>query len=238
MVVIAPESDFAGDCCRSVLIIWITIFCQNDESAPLPPGSLGGPGKMPGGGGGRRRWPVAKVVGGGSGRPRRRGSPAAAAECARGTAPRARCGRAACSALAHRPGALAGVSWSCPLLECFQTFWYYNGPRKNLSRAAIIEDVARLGAQAVRNTLLSEFKDGFTDSRSDSELPSRGVFGTPFFFLNGFLLPGGGSAIDYETWKSIIDSLLGNHEEGVDESASSFKRFTIRARFNFSKENV
>lgn len=37
---------------------------------------------------------------------------------------------------------------------------------------------------------------------------SRGVLGTPFFFVNGFALPNPGSAVDYKTWRSIIDPLV------------------------------
>lgn len=123
---------------------------------------------------------------------------------------------------------MLNVSATYPLLELFFKYQekYYNGPTKNSSREAIIEDVAKLGAQAVGNALSSEFRDGFADGRSDLATRTsfkygctRGVFGTPFFFLNGFLLPGGGSAIDYETWKSIVNPLLGNHG-GVDKSAS------------------
>ncbi|KAK8967349.1 hypothetical protein KSP40_PGU015055 [Platanthera guangdongensis] len=61
---------------------------------------------------------------------------------------------------------MLNASATYPLLELFFKYQekYYNGPTKNSSRAAIIEDVARLGAQAVGNALLSEFKDGFADS--------------------------------------------------------------------------
>ena len=38
---------------------------------------------------------------------------------------------------------------------------------------------------------------------------SRGVFGTPFFFVNGFVLPDAGSPLDYNGWRSIIDPLVG-----------------------------
>jgi len=38
---------------------------------------------------------------------------------------------------------------------------------------------------------------------------SRGVYATPFFFINGFGLPGAGSALDYKVWRSIIDPLVG-----------------------------
>ena len=38
---------------------------------------------------------------------------------------------------------------------------------------------------------------------------SRGVYGTPFFFVNGFLLHDNGSTIDFKGWKSTIDTLIG-----------------------------
>ena len=37
---------------------------------------------------------------------------------------------------------------------------------------------------------------------------SRGVFGTPSFYINGFALPDSGSSIDYKAWRSVIDPLL------------------------------
>ncbi|KAF2297976.1 hypothetical protein GH714_006813 [Hevea brasiliensis] len=37
---------------------------------------------------------------------------------------------------------------------------------------------------------------------------SRGVFGTPTFYINGFALPDSGSTIDYTGWRSIIDPLI------------------------------
>jgi len=38
---------------------------------------------------------------------------------------------------------------------------------------------------------------------------SRGVYGTPFFYVNGFLLPDTGDAIDYKAWRKVIDPLVG-----------------------------
>ncbi|PKU77344.1 hypothetical protein MA16_Dca026288 [Dendrobium catenatum] len=138
---------------------------------------------------------------------------------------------------------MLNVSATYPLLELFFKYQvlpnfqhseatfsyeekYYNGPTKNLSREAIVDDIARLGAEAVGNSLLPAFKDGFINSHTDSATRTsfkygctRGVFGTPFFFVNGFLLPNAGSALDYETWKSIIDPLLRNNGEGKDDAA-------------------
>lgn len=37
---------------------------------------------------------------------------------------------------------------------------------------------------------------------------SRGVYGTPTYFVNGFVLPDAGSPLDLKGWKTIIDPLL------------------------------
>jgi hypothetical protein len=44
----------------------------------------------------------------------------------------------------------------------------------------------------------------------------RGVFGASFFFVNGFLQPGGGSPIDYSTWIGILDPLVSQNGEQVE----------------------
>lgn len=45
---------------------------------------------------------------------------------------------------------------------------------------------------------------------------TRGVFGAPFFFVNGFLEPRGGSPIDYSTWIGILDPLVSQNGERVE----------------------
>ena len=45
---------------------------------------------------------------------------------------------------------------------------------------------------------------------------TRGVFGASFFFVNGFLEPGGGSPIDYSTWIGILDPLVSQNGERVE----------------------
>ncbi|URE19853.1 ribonuclease P MRP 25kDa, partial [Musa troglodytarum] len=89
------------------------------------------------------------------------------------------------------------ASSTFPLLELFFKYQerYYNGPTKSMSRSAIIDDMAKLANGAYGCT--------------------RGVAGAPFFFVNGFLLPDAGSALDLETWKSIIGPLLKNQREQV-----------------------
>ncbi|PKA60770.1 hypothetical protein AXF42_Ash006404 [Apostasia shenzhenica] len=119
---------------------------------------------------------------------------------------------------------MLNASATYPLLELFFQYQekYYNGLTRNMSRASIIEEIAKDGAQAVGTSLLPAFIYAFSDTLSDSATRisfkygcSRGVFGTPFFFVNGFALPDAGSAIDYETWKGTIDPLLGNHAQGM-----------------------
>lgn len=51
---------------------------------------------------------------------------------------------------------------------------------------------------------------------------SRGVYGAPFFFVNGFLLPDAGSALDFATWKNIIDPLLAKQKKQGSERLLSF----------------
>ncbi|KAG0453899.1 hypothetical protein HPP92_025203 [Vanilla planifolia] len=134
----------------------------------------------------------------------------------------------ACRAL-HTANKL-NVSAIYPLLELFfkNQEKYYNGPTRNKSRASIVDDIARLGAQAVGSSP-SLFKYAFGDPSSDSAARvsfkygcTRGVFGAPFFFVNGFLLPDAGSPLDYKTWKGIIDPLLEeNHGKGMKEAVTS-----------------
>lgn len=45
---------------------------------------------------------------------------------------------------------------------------------------------------------------------------TRGVYGTPFFFVNGFALPDAGSALDYDTWKNVIVPLV-EQQRGREE---------------------
>ncbi|XP_010941346.2 uncharacterized protein [Elaeis guineensis] len=104
-----------------------------------------------------------------------------------------------------------------PLLELFFKYQekYYNEPTENMSRASIIDDMAKLAVTVVGSSL-SEFLSGFKDSKTDTAARisfkygcSRGVSGAPFFFVNGFLLPNAGSPIDYSVWRRIIDPILG-----------------------------
>ncbi|XP_072966245.1 uncharacterized protein [Typha angustifolia] len=121
---------------------------------------------------------------------------------------------------------MLNASSTYPLLELFFKYQekFYNAPTINMSRSAITEKMTKLAVMAVGNSLLTEFQSGFQDSKTDLAARvsfkygcSRGVGGAPFFFVNGFLLPGGGSPLDYSTWTDIIKPLLEKNEERMEE---------------------
>ncbi|KAI6690838.1 hypothetical protein NL676_027666 [Syzygium grande] len=103
------------------------------------------------------------------------------------------------------------------LLEMFfmQQERFYNDPTKNMSRAAIVNSIVKFAAQAVGYSYYSSIAAGFNDRQTDLKTrvsfkysTSKGVYATPSFFLNGFLLPDNGSPIDYKGWRSFIDPLI------------------------------
>lgn len=49
---------------------------------------------------------------------------------------------------------------------------------------------------------------------------SRGVYGTPSFYVNGFLLPDTGGAVDYKTWRKVIDPLVGAKNKSIQNEES------------------
>ncbi|KAI3918454.1 hypothetical protein MKX01_041774 [Papaver californicum] len=92
---------------------------------------------------------------------------------------------------------------------------FYNKQTHKLSRATIADQIVKLVADATGNASVSALETGFIDRKTDLMTRvsfkygcSRGVFGTPFFFVNGFSLPDSGSAIDYKGWRNIIDPLV------------------------------
>ncbi|KAK6939307.1 Thioredoxin-like fold [Dillenia turbinata] len=92
---------------------------------------------------------------------------------------------------------------------------FYNLPTRNLSRASIVKKIVKFSTRAVGNSYYSEIEEGFNDRKTDLLTRvsfkygcTRGVFGTPFFFVNGFALPDAGSALDYDAWRKIIDPLI------------------------------
>ncbi|KAM0832552.1 hypothetical protein ACQ4PT_064823 [Festuca glaucescens] len=111
-----------------------------------------------------------------------------------------------------------------PLLELFfkNQGKFSNSATSSVSSTAVTGAISMMAAQAVGNSV-SEFQSGFSDSRSDSAARvsfkygcTRGVAGAPFFFVNGFLQPGAGSPIDYDTWTRILDPLVAQHGQTVE----------------------
>ncbi|CAK7346128.1 unnamed protein product [Dovyalis caffra] len=109
-------------------------------------------------------------------------------------------------------------SFTFPLLEQFFKHQekFYNAKTSNLSKVSIVKEIVKFATVAVGNSYCSAFESGFNDRQTDLKTrvsfkysTSRGVFGTPSFFVNGFLLPDTGSPLDYNGWRRIIDPLVG-----------------------------
>ncbi|KAI3464782.1 hypothetical protein Pfo_021445 [Paulownia fortunei] len=69
--------------------------------------------------------------------------------------------------------------------------------------------------KALGTSYQSAIKSGFTDSKTDHATRVsfkygclRGVYGTPFFFVNGFPLTDAGSPLNYKGWREVIDPLV------------------------------
>ncbi|XP_059287569.1 uncharacterized protein LOC132040897 [Lycium ferocissimum] len=116
------------------------------------------------------------------------------------------------------------------LLESFfdQQDKFYNEATVDLSKASVVDKVARFTSNAIGNSNYAAVRAGFTDPQTDQATRIsfkygcvKGAYGTPFFFINGFPLPDAGSPLDYKTWRNILDP----------EANSGFKEhgFTLRA---------
>jgi len=118
-----------------------------------------------------------------------------------------------------------------PLLEWFFKYQekFYGAQTRNLSRAHIQKEIVKSATEIIGKPYYHSVKNGFNDSKSDLQTrisfkyaASRGVYGTPFFYVNGFLLPDVGNAIDYKTWKKTIDSLIGAEKNVKNEESLHF----------------
>ncbi|KAK7409897.1 hypothetical protein VNO78_00281 [Psophocarpus tetragonolobus] len=118
-----------------------------------------------------------------------------------------------------------------PLLEWFFKHQekFYGPVTRNLSRASIIEELVKSATQVVGSSYYNAIKNGFNDTKTDIQTrvsfkyaASRGVYGTPFFYVNGFLLPDTGSSVDYKTWKKVIDPLVGAKKSRQSEESLHF----------------
>ncbi|KAK1441030.1 hypothetical protein QVD17_06866 [Tagetes erecta] len=108
------------------------------------------------------------------------------------------------------------ASATYPLLDAFFKHQerFYNAQTSNMSREAVLDQVIGFASSTLGNSLHSAIKSGFNDSKTGIKTRvsfkygcSRGVYGTPFFFVNGFLIPVSDDTIDYNGWRKIIDPL-------------------------------
>ncbi|KZV20118.1 hypothetical protein F511_00975 [Dorcoceras hygrometricum] len=103
------------------------------------------------------------------------------------------------------------------LLEAFfdHQELFYGASTLNMSRASVVDQIVKFVTMELGASFLSAIESGFTDSETDHATRFafkygclRGVYGTPFFFINGFPVPDAGSPLDYESWRKIIDPLV------------------------------
>ncbi|XVE94510.1 hypothetical protein REPUB_Repub02eG0014800 [Reevesia pubescens] len=106
---------------------------------------------------------------------------------------------------------------------------FYNDQTSNMSRVAVVNEIIKFAADAVGNSYYPAIASGFTDRKTDLKTrvsfkysASRGVSATPTFYINGFVLPDSGSALDYKTWRSFIDPLIGAQGRTIDGFPHSF----------------
>ncbi|KAL0438377.1 UNVERIFIED_CONTAM: hypothetical protein Slati_2320700 [Sesamum latifolium] len=112
------------------------------------------------------------------------------------------------------------------LLEAFFDYQenFYGKATFNLSRAAVLDQIAKFVTKTLGKSYRAAIKSGFTDSKTDRATRVsfklgclRGVYGTPFFFVNGFPLPDAGSALDVKGWKKVLDPLVSGKGKSVEE---------------------
>ncbi|XP_043708725.1 uncharacterized protein LOC122657970 [Telopea speciosissima] len=106
---------------------------------------------------------------------------------------------------------------------------FYNQQTKQMSRASVVDQIVRFVTKIVGDDSLSAVASGFNDRSTDLATRvsfkygcSRGVAGTPSFFVNGFLLPNADSALDYNKWRSIIDPLISAQRLSRNETPHFF----------------
>ncbi|KAI6688393.1 hypothetical protein NL676_025221 [Syzygium grande] len=126
---------------------------------------------------------------------------------------------------------LLNTSATFPLLELFfkEQVKFYNAQTVNMSKAAVVSYIANFATQVVANSLKSAVVSGFENTQTDLKTrvsfkysASRGVFGTPTFFVNGFSLPDSDSIIDYSGWRNIIDPLIAAQGDPREENVYFF----------------
>ncbi|KFK42038.1 hypothetical protein AALP_AA2G203800 [Arabis alpina] len=106
---------------------------------------------------------------------------------------------------------------------------FYNAQTQLLSRPEVVEKIVKLGVETLGNSYEHVLKSGFSDKKSDRATrvsfkysASRGVYGTPTFYVNGFVLADAGSPLDLGGWRKIIDPLVKPHKEETEDKLIFF----------------
>ncbi|PON73432.1 Thioredoxin-like fold containing protein [Parasponia andersonii] len=117
------------------------------------------------------------------------------------------------------------------LLEWFFKYQekFYNAQTRSLTRTEVVNEIVKAASQVVGSSFYSSLVSGFNDRKTDLKTrvsfkysASRGVYGTPTFFINGFQLPDSGSALDFNGWKNFIDPLIGQKSAKNEENLHFF----------------
>ncbi|XP_062097568.1 uncharacterized protein LOC133803514 [Humulus lupulus] len=117
------------------------------------------------------------------------------------------------------------------LLEWFFKYQenFYNAQTRNLTRIEVVNEIVESATQLLGSSYLGTLESGFNDRKTDLKTRvsfkysgTRGVYGTPTFFINGFQLPDAGSPLDFNGWKTIIDPLIGNKTTKNNENMHYF----------------
>ncbi|KAJ0255897.1 Thioredoxin-like_fold domain-containing protein [Hirschfeldia incana] len=94
---------------------------------------------------------------------------------------------------------------------------FYGAKTQLLTRPEVVGRIVNLGTATLGNSYHHLLKSGFNDTNSERATrvsfkysASRGVYGTPTFYVNGFVLPDDPSS--FGGWKKIIDSLVQPHK--------------------------
>ncbi|KAG6432015.1 hypothetical protein SASPL_103588 [Salvia splendens] len=106
---------------------------------------------------------------------------------------------------------------------------FYGKVTFNKSKAAVRERIVDFTAKTLgSSSYRSAVKSGFNDTSIDNENRYafkygcvRGVYATPFFFVNGFPLADTGSALNYEGWRRVLDPLISKEGRNRQRHAHS-----------------
>ncbi|XP_048617435.1 uncharacterized protein LOC106405837 isoform X4 [Brassica napus] len=92
---------------------------------------------------------------------------------------------------------------------------FYGAQTQLLTRPEVVGRIVKLGTATLGNSYRHVLKSGFNDTKSEratrvsfKHSTSRGVYGTPTFYVNGFKLPDADTPSELGGWKKIIDSLI------------------------------